>query len=48
MWSLLQAMAFMDVHMAYMLKNGSVLVTDYSHYGSLLSVIVKLRQQWVS
>ncbi|PNF15654.1 hypothetical protein B7P43_G15592 [Cryptotermes secundus] len=42
------AMAFMDVHMAYMLKNGSVLVTDYSHYGSLLSVIVKLRQQWQS
>jgi len=41
-------MAFMDVHKAYILTNGSVMVTDYSKYGSLLSVVVKLKQNWVS
>ncbi|KDR13274.1 Mitotic checkpoint serine/threonine-protein kinase BUB1 [Zootermopsis nevadensis] len=42
----LSALAFMDVQMAYTLNSGSIMVTEYSHYGSLLSVIIKLRQQW--
>ncbi|KAJ4436088.1 hypothetical protein ANN_18715 [Periplaneta americana] len=40
-----QALAFMDIKKGYLVQNGSIMITDFSDHGDLLSVINTIRQE---
>ncbi|XP_069677495.1 uncharacterized protein [Periplaneta americana] len=41
----ISALAFMDIKKGYLVQNGSIMITDFSDHGDLLSVINTIRQE---